>query len=129
MAGTAAPIASLTELIVTGSLETLVFLIVTVNVTEPPGSLTLVGVAVLLTWIVGATSSRVTTAESEAAGAAVPSSSWALAVTVSVWLAPALPLTLPLNEQMRSPAGAIRRTAVAQVLALTAGLDQSRRLP
>jgi hypothetical protein len=62
VAGAAAPIASLTEMTVSGSVETEVFLIVTVKVTLPEGSLTWLGAALLVTWIVGATSVTVTLA-------------------------------------------------------------------
>ena len=63
---------------------------VTVKVTLPPGSTTLVGSAVLLTLIVGKTSSIVTVALSDAL-AALLSSSWTVAVVVEVSLSPALP--------------------------------------
>src|SRR5262245_49600702 len=84
---------------VTGSEETDVFWIVTVKVTEPPGSWTDVGLAVFVTDSDGATSVNVTVAEPVAVAGEF-SSSFAVAVTVLVCGAFTLPLTAPVNEQL-----------------------------
>ena len=71
----------------------------TSKVTFPPGSGNEVGLAVFVTSIAAATSVIVTVASSWSE-TGLPSSSVPEAVTTSVWLLPALPLTAPVNEQL-----------------------------
>ena len=88
---------SVSDVIVSGSALRLVT--TTLNVNWPPGSGSEAGVAVLSTAMIGRTSVRVTTASSVSV-ASLPSSSSPVTVTVSVWLSPALPVKLPVNEQL-----------------------------
>src|SRR6185295_7750278 len=86
---------------VTGSDDTEVLETLTVKVTEPLGSFTWVGAAVLVTVIVGCTSSIATVAESESVASEPPvSSSAAITVTVSVEVSPALPVTERVKVQV-----------------------------
>ncbi len=71
----------------------------TLNWKVPPGSGRLVGLADFSTMIAGTTLVMVTVASSEAV-AELSSSSTAMAVTMSVCWAPALPLKCPVNEQL-----------------------------
>ena len=70
----------------------------TVKATGPPGSATLVGTAVLMTSIEDGTSVIVTTASSSSL-TGFPSSSVPEAVTTSVSLYTALPVTFAVKEQ------------------------------
>ncbi len=81
----------------TGSGE--VFFTETAKVTVPPGVVTVVGVASLVTSIVGFTSLTVTVALASSE-TAVCSSSWPAAVTVSVSESPASPLTVAVKVQV-----------------------------
>ena len=76
-----------------------VFLTETAKVTVPPGSWIEVGVAVFVTAIELGTFVIVTVASSWPE-TGLPSSSVPEAVTTSVWLLPALPLTAPVNAQL-----------------------------
>ena len=71
----------------------------TVKVTSPPGSGTLVGLAVLTVVMAGCTSSIVTVASSESL-TGLPSSSVPEPVTVSVSVSPALPATKAVKLQV-----------------------------
>ena len=76
-----------------------VFFTETVKVNVPPGSSIEVGLAVLVTSIVGATSVIVTSAVSKSV-AVVSSSSVTTALTRSVATSPALPETAPVKVQV-----------------------------
>ena len=76
-----------------------VFLTVTEKVALPPGSGSDVGSAVFVTRIELARSMIVTVASSSSE-TGLPSSSVPEAVTMSLWLLPALPDTAPLKEQL-----------------------------
>lgn len=75
-----------------------VLVMVTLKVTGPPGSGSVVGLGVLVALMVGGTSVSRTVAVS-VARATVPSSSTPVTVTVSVWVALALPVKMAWNEQ------------------------------
>ena len=75
------------------------FSILTPKLALPPGSGSETGSAALVTRIEAATSVIVTTASSSSL-TGLPSSSVPEAVTTSLWLLPALPLTAPLKEQL-----------------------------
>ena len=75
-----------------------VFSTLTEKVTFPPGSGSEVGVADFVTAIDLGMFAMVTTASS-LSETGLPSSSVPDAVTTSVWLLPALPLTAPVKEQ------------------------------
>ncbi len=89
---------SASEVIVSGSAAD-VLVTVKVKVTGPPGSGRLAGSGVLVTLMVGRTSVSVTLASSVAV-AGLLSSSLAVAVTTSVWLAPRRPLKVPVKAQL-----------------------------
>src|SRR5918994_7801203 len=82
-----------------------VFLISTAKLAFPPGSGSEVGLAVFVTAIVLSTS-VIRTVASSLSETSWPSSSLPDAVTTSVWLLPALPLTAPVNEQLYVAPGA-----------------------
>ena len=71
----------------------------TPKVNWPPGSGRLLGLADFSTRMTGSRLVRVTTASSVSL-TELPSSSAPVTVTMSVWLAPALPVKLPGNEQV-----------------------------
>ena len=71
----------------------------TLKVNVPPGSGRLPGAADFSTRMAGSRLVMVTTASSVSV-ASLPSSSSPVTVTTSVWLAPALPVKLPVNEQL-----------------------------
>ena len=75
------------------------FSILTPKLALPPGSGSAVGVAIFVTRIELATFVIVTVASSSSE-TGLPSSSVPDAVTTSLWLEPALPLTAPVNEQL-----------------------------
>ena len=64
----------------------------------PPGSWIEVGLAVFVT-VIELGTLVIETMASSSSETGLPSSSVPEAVTTSVWLLPALPLTAPLNEQ------------------------------
>src|ERR687888_2297385 len=99
-------LSSVSEVRTTGSEDTEVFFTSTVKVTGPPGSLTEVGEAVLVTVMDGATSFTVTVASSEPV-AGVFSSSLTVAVAVSVSEYPALPDTVAGDEQEEEGEGGV----------------------
>ena len=76
-----------------------VFLTETENVTVPPGSWIEVGLADFVTAIELGTFVIVTVASSSSE-TGLPSSSVPEAVTTSLWLLPALPVTAPVKEQL-----------------------------
>ncbi len=76
-----------------------VFLTVTEKDALPPGSGSVVGSAVFVTRI-ELPVSVIRTVASSSSETSLPSSSLPDAVTTSVWLLPALPLTAPVNEQL-----------------------------
>ena len=75
-----------------------VFSTSTSKVAFPPGSGSVVGSAVFVTTI-ELPVSVIRTVASSSSETSLPSSSLPEAVTTSVWLLPALPLTAPVNEQ------------------------------
>ena len=77
---------------------TLVFATVSENVTGPPGSSSRIGLALLVTTMLEGVSRMITSALADPESA-LPSSSVAAAVTVSVSTSPGAPATAPLNEQ------------------------------
>src|SRR5919201_7014659 len=81
---------------VTGSVDTELFFTDTVKVVAWPGSFWEAGAADLVTLMAGGALVRTTVACAES-WAVVFSSSLTFAVTVSVWLFPALPDTSPVN--------------------------------
>src|SRR5687767_8827515 len=91
---------SLSEVSRTDSLDVLVT--VTENVTAPPGAGTVVGLPLLSTVTVGA-ALVIETVASSLSVADDPSLSVTVAVTTSVWLAPASPVNDPTNEQVYCP--------------------------
>ena len=102
----------------------------TVKLTEPLGSFTLVGRAVLVTSIVGFTLSIATVAESESVASVPPvSSSPATTVTVSVEVSVALPVTERVKVQVTVAPEAIavvnrlNGALVASVQARSAGWE------
>src|SRR5919197_6576031 len=98
-------LSSVSEVRTTGSEDTEVFFTSTVKVTDPPGSFTEVGEAVLVTVMDGATSFTVTVASSEP-GTGVFSSSLTVAVAGSVFEYPALADTVAVKEKGEGAPGA-----------------------